>query len=235
MVRRCWNRLSTKIPKGQPACQAGRGKTEHALSSNYDIIYLLLLDMSKAFDTVSRGKLLKDRKQYLTPDELHMMSLLVKDVNLPVKMGREKGEKIKREIGIAQDDCLSAVLFIFYLAKSMDTENIVTDPSRSNSYFEISPPYADDRAWASTAKHRIDHIKETIPGKLEERNLRINESKTEGYSIEQKGNEAWKECNVLGSILGTEKGINRERVLAIGAYKTLSNILSSKKTPSRSN
>ena len=66
-------------------------------------------------------------------------------------------------------------------------------------YFEISPQYADDITWASTATHRIDHIKETIPGKLEERNLRINESKPEDYNIEQKGNEAWKKCKVLGS------------------------------------
>ena len=58
--------------------------------------------------------------------------------------------------------------------RSMDTENAATDLSRENSYFEISPQYADDITWASTAKHRIDHIKETIPGKRAERNLRIN-------------------------------------------------------------
>ena len=69
----------------------------------------------------------------------------------------------------------------------------------------------------------------TIPGKLEERYLRINESKTEEYNIEQKGNEAWKECKVLGSLLGKEKDINRRKVLAIGVYKTLNSILSRKK------
>ena len=102
-----------------------------------------------------------------------MMSLLIKDVNLRIKVGKEKGESIKIEIGIVQGHCLSAILFIFYLARSMNTEKAATDPSRKNSYFEINPQYADDITWASTAKHRIDHIKETILGKLEERNLRI--------------------------------------------------------------
>ena len=196
MIKRCWNRLSTKIPIRQAAYQAGRSTTEQVFaikmlaekaitSSNYNI-YLLLLDMSKAFDTVSRGKLLKDLQEILEPDELHMMSLL----NLRVRVGKEKDESIKIEIGIAQGDCLSAVLFIFYLARSMDIENAERKPSRKNSYFEISPQYADDITWASTAKHRIDHIKETIPVKLEERNLRLNESKTEECTIEQKGNEA---------------------------------------------
>ena len=85
-------------------------------SSKFNI-YLLLLDMRKAFDTVSRGKLLTDLQEILEPDELHMMSLLIKDVNLRVKVGSEKGENIKTEIGIAQGDCLSAILFIFYLAR----------------------------------------------------------------------------------------------------------------------
>ena len=101
MIRRCWNRLSTKIPIEQAAYQAGRSSTEQVFaikmlvekaitSSNYNI-YLLLLDMSKAFDTVGRGELLRDLQEILEPDELHMMSLLIKDVNLRVKVGKEKG------------------------------------------------------------------------------------------------------------------------------------------------
>ena len=111
----------------------------------------------------------------------------------------------------------------------MNTEKAATDPSRKNNYFEINPQYADDITWASTAKHRIYHIQETIPGKLEERSLQISESKTEEYNIEQKGNEAWKECKVLGSLLGTEKDINRRKILPIDPYKTLNSIFSSKK------
>ena len=34
-------------------------------------------------------------------------------------MGTELGQQFKTEVGIAKGDCLSAVLFIFYLAKSL--------------------------------------------------------------------------------------------------------------------
>ena len=48
-----------------------------------------------------------------------MMTVLISDVVLTVEVGKELGEHIKTEVGIARGDCLSAVLFIFYLAKSL--------------------------------------------------------------------------------------------------------------------
>ena len=36
-----------------------------------------------------------------------------------MQVGKELGEQIKTEVGIAQCDCLSVVLFICYLAKSL--------------------------------------------------------------------------------------------------------------------
>ena len=75
--------------------------------------------MSKAFDTVCRNKLLTDLQEVLEPDEMHMMAILISDVVLTVKLGKELGEQFKTEVGIAQGDCLSAVLYIFYLAKSL--------------------------------------------------------------------------------------------------------------------
>ena len=87
-------------------------------SSTYNIyLGLLLLDMSKAFDTVCRSKLLTDLQEVLEPDEMRMMAVLVSDVVLTVKVGKELGEQIKTEVGRAQGDCLTAVLFIFHLAK----------------------------------------------------------------------------------------------------------------------
>ena len=92
---------------------------EKAITSSKYNIYLLLLDMSKAFDTVCRIKLPTDLQEVLEPDEMHMMAVLISDVVLTVKVGTELGEQIKTKVGIAQGDCLSAVLFIFYLDKSL--------------------------------------------------------------------------------------------------------------------
>ena len=52
-----------------------------------------------------------------------MMAILISDVVLTVKVGKELGEQIKTEVGIAKGDCLSDLLYIFYLAKSLTTEN----------------------------------------------------------------------------------------------------------------
>ena len=47
---------------------------------------------------------------------------------------------------------------------------------------------------------------------------------------ELKGNEAWKECKILGGLFDTEKDINKRRKkLAIDAYKTPKKILNSEK------
>ena len=136
LIRRCWDHLSTRIPLAQSAYQSGRSTTEKvfaikvlaekAITSSTYNIYLLLLDMTKAFDTVCRSKLLTDLQEVLEPDEMHMMAggLLISDAVPTVKVGKELGEQMKTVVGIAKCDCLSAVLFIFYLAKSLNlTDN----------------------------------------------------------------------------------------------------------------
>ena len=129
------------IPIAQSAYQSGRSTTEQvfaikmlaekAITSSTYNIYLLLLDMSKAFDTVYRNKPLSDLQEVLEPDEMHMMAILISDVVLTVKVGKELGEQFKTEVGIAQGDCLSAVLFIFYLAKSLTPNRECIEPVAS--------------------------------------------------------------------------------------------------------
>ena len=144
MIKRCWNRFKTKIPLEQAAYQEGRSTTEHVLavkllcekaitSCDYNL-YMKLLDMSKAFDTVSRMKLLNDLKHLLEPDEYHMLSIIILDVRLKVRVGDQEGEEIIIEVGIAQGDCLGAILFILYLAITLNNllsfpQNIMTIPT----------------------------------------------------------------------------------------------------------
>ena len=47
------------------------------------------------------------------------MYLLINDVILNVRIGKTVGEDIQTKLGITQGDCLSALLFIFYLSKSI--------------------------------------------------------------------------------------------------------------------
>ena len=45
------------------------------------------MDMSKAFDKVNRETLLNDMKNIVEKDELHLIKLLLKNVELRVKCG----------------------------------------------------------------------------------------------------------------------------------------------------
>ena len=69
-------------------------------SENYDV-FLLMLDVSKAFDTVNRTKLMNQLKGILTGSELHMMHILINDVILNVRIGNKIGRDILTKIGIS--------------------------------------------------------------------------------------------------------------------------------------
>ena len=145
LLQRIWTRLSTKIPKSQAAYQKGRGTTEQVLAlkilidkalttNNYDL-YILLIDMSKAFDTVNRKLLLQKLKEVLQPDELHLLSILTNRPLITVSLDGEKGEGFSTYVGICQGDCLSAVLFIFLSGMCSRGTPRRTSSERSQSIF----------------------------------------------------------------------------------------------------
>ena len=191
MIKRIWDRISDAIPAEQAAYQPGRGTTEHvfavkmiaekAITSNDYTAFLLLLDMSKAFDTLDRELLFNHLEKILEPDELHndVMSRLT---NHPqIKVGTEHAQQFESTIRIMQGDCLSAILFIYYLARCLD--ELKKEDDIQPDVFYIAPKYAHDITFVTTSKEMINKIKETISPQLKKYNLMVNETKTEQYQI----------------------------------------------------
>ena len=86
MIKRIGNKINQHIPIEQAAYRAGWETTEHAFaykalaekavrSKDYTV-NIILMDMTKAFDTVCRNTLIKDLKTILDQAELHIKILI---------------------------------------------------------------------------------------------------------------------------------------------------------------
>ena len=87
LMERIGEHIDNEIPPSQAAYRKGRSTTEHVFStkliiertitSHSETIYLMLHDMSKAFDTINRSTLINELKTILENDEIHLIKLLL--------------------------------------------------------------------------------------------------------------------------------------------------------------
>ena len=182
----------------------------------------------------------------LQPDELYLIKVML-NVELSVKCGHYRSNFFQTDTGAPQGDCASANEFTFYLAKSLEiNENLIENNlverkpsileehnySKPNhiKHININQEYADDISEITSNPARIEYIKSTLPSKLQERNLKINISKTEEYKISRKNcDNTWKSCKLLGSLLDTDSDIKRRKGLTIDALQKLNYIFNNNK------
>ena len=210
--------------------------------------------MSRAFDTISRASVINNLKEILNPDEIHLISLLIKDVTLQVKCDNHLGRKFTTNVGSPQGDCASPLLFIFELSKALEKSkvliqsysnpNAVKKIENDHTYcqklekkqdkkhvFSIGQEYADDCSAGSTDSKLIDDFEAQVPVHLENSNFDVNKEKTERFSISHNGDETWKNTIVLGSKLDTESDISRRKQLASTAWSKYKILLQNKTLP----
>ena len=131
-IKRISDKVDSIILLSQAACKKGRSTTEHvfamkilcekAITSCDYSTHILLLDMTKAFDTINREHLYKHLSDILDPDELNIMNILLKDVTQQVKNNITKGQTFTITLGIPQGDCLSAILYTLYLSNTLSAK-----------------------------------------------------------------------------------------------------------------
>ena len=137
--------------------------------------------MSKAFDTVDRKTLFSKLEGILLPEELHLFSILTRKPKIFIKVNNTLSKDFTSLIGIMQGDCMSAILFILYLAYCLINEKQIVNTYTAKLL--ITPKYADDITYITNHEHIIEKIEKNIPKLLRTYNLQINESKIEKYQI----------------------------------------------------
>ena len=168
MIKRIQEKIENRIPLSQAAYRAQRSTTEHvftckilaekAITSECYETTILLLDMSKAFDTVKGNNLMKLLETILDPDETHM-KIFLKDVKLSVRIGKKFDEKITTNIGVPHGGCLSPILFTLYIGDTLKTER--SKITEEHNYSKI-PMNSEDLL----QKHLKDHTLQITKGKL---------------------------------------------------------------------
>ena len=80
--------------------------------------------MSAAFECVERHTFFHDLGKVLGGDILYLTSILVNNTRVRVKTRGKFSDPFITNVGVAQGDCFSAILFNFYLACSLLIDNI---------------------------------------------------------------------------------------------------------------
>ena len=93
--------------------------TEKAMTSQEYATQILLMDMTKVFDTINKTTLMEAQGMKLLYDELHLMILIIHNVEIYIKIGHQLGDPILTTNGIQYGDFLSAILFIFCFARAL--------------------------------------------------------------------------------------------------------------------
>ena len=128
---RVGSRLDHETSITQTAYRKERSTTEHIFAAKMAIerptnarnetLHLVLLDMSKAFDSIKRKDLIEHLQHTIAADELHIMKKMV-EVSLVVRCKDSISEPFHTDTGAPQGDCASTNSFTYYLTKSLEVQ-----------------------------------------------------------------------------------------------------------------
>ena len=182
------------------------------------------IDMSAAFDTIQRQRLLQILETFLETDEIRLVQFLLSDTTISIKVnGATEEMPFLSNIGTPQGDSLSPVLFILYLEAALKEVRDLPDHHQED-HLPSEIAYADDVDFVSLIKHKDIKAVQEI---LKKYNLLVNEEKTEYTDIkreQKKEEEQWRKVKKVGSLLGDEEDMGRRRSLAAAAMGKMNNI-----------
>ena len=180
---------------------------------------ILGIDMSSAFDTVCRGKLMQVLESFLELDHIKLIKVLLANTSLTFSSG-SKTITISTTLGTPQGDSLSPVLFAIYLEAALRDLRTKLPPTSTLTRELI---YADDVDFLFDTKQEAIQFIPVISNELNKWNLKVNESKTEITHV-RKDKKEWLSVRKLGNLINENEDIKKRKILAQNAFIKLSNI-----------
>ena len=198
-------------------------------------IIIIGIDMSSAFDTIDRGKLMQELETLLQEDEQRMCRLLLSNTTISIKFGNHDLETVETNIGSPQGDAISGTFFNIEFENALRTlrekmkeaRSQVLHTNNKKSSLPTELEYADDSDFPFECKNEAEHLKRIVKETLGERNLKVNDDKTEETFItreKKKSNEKWRKTKKLGSLLGDYEDMRRREQLSNNAMAEVKKI-----------
>ena len=248
-LRRINSKVDQFVSHRQAAYRSGRSTTDIIWAYKWIIaktkvakirVYITGIDMSSAFDTIEREKLLNILDTFLDEDESRIIRVLLSKTTIRIRTPEGvQSNPFVSNIGSPQGDGISGTLFNIYFENAL--RKIRTE--LSSTYVDIehsysSQPcdyhlpdemeYADDADFLTEHESRKTLLTNTVTETLETENLHVKESKTENTVIERQASrnvELWRHVKKLGSLLGDDpEDIANRKILAIIAMKDVNKI-----------
>ena len=233
------SKINQRLSQSQSAYRKYRSTTDAvwahrwmaAKAQEQDIrIYITGIDMSSAFDTIHRDKLINIAEEFLDEDDIRIMRVLLADTTLEVKVHGAESSPFVSNIGSPQGDSVSGPWFTIYLDKSLETirEAIEHEPidcreinrkllEKIQSELPDDILYADDCDFITEIEKMANRIFEIAKEVLKNDNLLVNDDKTEKTVLLRGSKEEerkWRSTIKLGSMLGDREDIKRRKELA---------------------
>ena len=153
-------------------------------------------DLSRAFDTVRRDKLMVILQSFLDESEVRMIRFLLAVTSLEPRLSTEECVTFATTNERPQGDSLSPVLFTIYLEAALrDLRSRLPSRPPADTALPLDVEYADDTDFVSTSRPFLNTIKRIAPACLAEWSLLINAAKAERTSVRRHAdiaNENWR-------------------------------------------
>jgi len=187
--------------------------------------YASMLDMSRAFDSVDRAKLIQ--RVHDTGLPVVGLASLLSSTKIRIMVNSFIGPEWMVNVGTVQGDSWSPVGFNIYAEGSLRKFDLVIqerkqvmDKSKTSKVPFSSLQYADDTALLHSNKEELKIMEEVLASVLKEDGLMLNESKTE-RAVFEKNNDDWKSMKYLGSRIDSVCDINARIHLANVSFASI--------------